>query len=154
MQKIQYCPVCTKVIQQINFSNCSVKKTGLLPCKMVPTCPCTSCSEDLRSLTGRFEPHNQFQTILKKKKNVNESIEYSDLTIKKIKQIYLQNNMRIQSLTFTDWWIKSHNYKGMRLVRLQKSQAHILDQDHVNRSIIKGTNDKIGIINIIYDNVF
>lgn len=30
--------------------------------------------------------------------------------------------MRVQGLPFTNWWIKSNNNKGMRLIRLLKTQ--------------------------------
>jgi hypothetical protein len=50
----------------------------------------------------------------KKKKNTDVQMEYN--------QQYLQHDMWIQSLPFADWWIKSHNNKGVWLVKLHKKK--------------------------------
>jgi hypothetical protein len=50
----------------------------------------------------------------KKKKNTDVQMEYN--------QQYLQHDMWIQSLPFADWWIKSHNNKGVWLVILHKKK--------------------------------
>ena len=45
-----------------------IYENNLLPCKMVPACPCTLYSKDPHLWTRCFQQHNQFQTTKKMNK--------------------------------------------------------------------------------------